>query len=159
MKMNYYPIAVNLTNRRALVVGGGSVAERKIRALLDAGAKVKVVSPVLTRGLRRLHLEGRLAWIAKKAQKANVRGAAIVISATDDAGVNRNVSRWAKGKDVPVNVVDNPRLSSFISTAFFRTPRAIVSVYTDGREPELSRDLKNYLKERWDDFLSYRRRP
>lgn len=156
--MTYYPVAVNLTYRRAVVIGGGKVAERKIEALLDAKAKIKVVSPALTARLKRLSVQDRLVWVPRKVREADMRGVDIIISATNDAGVNKRISRWAGTRKILVNVVDNPRLSSFISTAFFRAHGAIISVYTDGKNPKLSRDLKNYLKEKWDDFLSYRRK-
>jgi len=156
--MKYYPIAVKLKDQLAVVVGGGKVAERKIEALLEAKAKIKIVSPALTTRLKRLSVQRKLIWISRKALETDVIGADIIISATDDACVNKRISRWAGARKISVNVVDNPRLSSFISTAFFRAHGAIISVYTDGKNPELSRDLKDYLKEKWDDFLSYRRK-
>lgn len=156
--MKYCPVAINLTDRKAIVVGGGKIAERKIEALLDAKAKIKVVSPVLTARLKHLSVQRRLAWVSRKVRQADIRGADIIISATNDAGINKRISRWAGARKILVNVVDNPGLSSFISTAFFRAPGAIISVYTDGKNPVLSRDLKNYLKEKRDDFLSYRRK-
>ena len=68
------------------------------------------------------------------------------------------MSLWARKRSILVNVVDDPDLSDFISPAVFRSHNALVTVYSDGKNPVLSRDLKNYLKEQWNDFIAYRDR-
>ncbi|NQT46069.1 MAG: bifunctional precorrin-2 dehydrogenase/sirohydrochlorin ferrochelatase [Candidatus Omnitrophica bacterium] len=156
--LQYYPLAVKLSDGVALVVGGGKVAERKIATLRDCRARIRMVSPGATDLLRRLAKMGKIEWVRRHLRDSDVRGARIVVAATDDRDVNERVSRLARKHRVWVNVVDKPILSDFISPALFRTKKSIVTVYTDGRDPVLSRDLKNFLKERWDDFLSYRDR-
>ena len=158
MKELYYPIALRLKDKPALVVGGGQVAERKVKTLLQFGARVCVVSPDLTIALRRLSKSSRIAWFNRVVRPSDVTGRDIIIAATSDTAVNKKISRWAKRQGILVNVVDRANLSSFISPAILLTPKAIVAVYTHGRDPALSRDLKNFLKENWDVFLSYRRR-
>ena len=152
----YYPIAINLKSRQAVVIGGGLVAERKALSLLKAGAIVRLVSPTVTRKLQHLAKTKRLIWHKGKAQKRYISKAQIIIAATDDPVVNKNISQWASKGNILVNVVDRPALSNFISLAVFRKSGAIVAVYTDGKDPILSRDLKNFLKENWNEFLSYR---
>lgn len=156
--MKYYPIAVDLFGKQALVVGGGKVAERKTISLLKGRAGIRVVSPVLTPRLNRLAKSGKIAWNKRCVSKKDINGADIIIAATGNSAVNKNVSKWAKEKNVLVNVVDNSGLSDFISPAIVRQGKALIAVYTDGKDPVLSRDLKNYLKDHWDAFLSYRRR-
>jgi siroheme synthase-like protein len=156
---NYYPIALRLEGAPALVVGGGKVAERKAASLRAAGARIRIVSPKLTGGLNRLVKKGEIDWTARGVRQADIAGASIIISATDDEAVNRSVSRWARERGIPVNVVDAPALSAFISPAVFRKAGSIITVYTDGKDPVLSRDLKNFIRKRWDDFLYYRNRP
>lgn len=158
MKELYYPIALKLKGRTALVVGGGEVAERKVKTLLQFGARVRVVSPDLTPVLRRLFKFRRVIWLNRVVRPSDVNAADIIIAATSDAAVNKKISRWARGKGILVNVVDRAKLSSFISPAILRASKAVVAVYTHGRDPGLSRDLKNFLKEHWDVFLSYRNR-
>lgn len=155
--ISYYPIALNLNNRLAVVIGGGNVAEQKVEKLLEAKARIRVVSPELTLRLRRLFAQRKISWISRCARSSDLRGASIVLAATSARGANEAVRRWGRRHKALVNAVDNPELSDFISPAVLRVPKAIVTVYTDGRLPELSRDLKNYLKEHWHDFLSYRR--
>lgn len=147
-----------MEDKPAVVVGGGRVAERKARALLKTGADVSVVSPVLTKGLARHVKAGRLKWTPRPVRSNDLRSACIVIAATSDSGINKKVSAWARKRKALVNVVDAPRISSYISPALIAVKGVKVAVYTDGRDPVLSRDLKNFLKERWDVFLSYRNR-
>jgi siroheme synthase-like protein len=154
--MNYFPIAVKLKNRLTIVIGAGAVAQRKIEKLIEAGALVKVIAPSATRKIEKLAKEGVVKWIKRNVETSDIRCATLVIAATNDSKVNRRVSQWARKLRIPVNVVDKPALSNFISPALLRRKQALVAVYTDGKDPVLSRDLKNYLKENWNDFVSYR---
>jgi len=157
-KMRYYPIALDLSDIRVLVVGGGKVAEHKVKVLLKFWAQVRVVSPSLTENLKKLLRARRIKWLNRIVKASDIAGVDIVIAATYSEAVNRNISAWAKKKGLLVNVVDNAELSTFISPAVFSIDKAVVAVYTHGRDPVLSRDLKNFLKEHWDEFLSYRDR-
>ncbi|MBU0547270.1 MAG: bifunctional precorrin-2 dehydrogenase/sirohydrochlorin ferrochelatase [Candidatus Omnitrophica bacterium] len=156
--MGYYPIAVKVEGASALVIGGGKIAQRKARVLLKAGAKVTLISPKVTNVLGVLAKRTKLKWIKRKVNKNDIAKARIVIAATNDALVNKNVSSWSKKQGVLVNIVDNSSLSSFISPAVFKKSNLIVAVNSNGRDAQLSRDLKNYIKEQWGEFLSYRRR-
>jgi len=158
MNAHYYPVALNLRNKSALVIGAGEVAERKARALLEAGAKVQIVSPEATSALRGLAKQHKIRWIKRLVKRSDVLGPDIIIAATSSQQINKKVSLWAKKRKTLLNLVDQPRLSGFISPAVLHTPQATVAVYTNGRNPGLSRDLKNFLKEHWDVFLSYRNR-
>ncbi len=155
---HYYPIALNLKNKFALVVGGGEVSERKVKGLLKTGARIMVVSPQVTPVLRRLAKQRRIEWAKRPVKHSDIRGAEIVIAATSDRVVNKKVSLWAKQRGILVNVVDQSSLSDFISPAVLRAKRAVVAVYTNGKDPIFSKDLKNFLQEHWDVFLSYRHR-
>lgn len=157
--MKYYPIAVNLKNKNAVVVGGGAVAQRKVLSLLCAKARVTIVSLTATRELKNLVKDKKVAWIRHAVRESDLKGADIVVAATSDRNVNKDVRIWSRKTGALVNVVDDRLLSDFISPAVFKKGQAIIAVYTDGRQPELSRDLKDYLKERWDEFLSHRNRP
>jgi len=158
MKELYYPIALKLKGRTVLVVGGGEVAERKVKTLLRFGAQIRVVSPDLTPALLRLFKSHRITWRDRIVKASDLEGADLVIAATSDAAVNKRISVWAKRRGILANVVDRAFLSTFISPAILRTSRAVVAVYTHGVDPVLSRDLKNFLEENWDGFLSYRNR-
>lgn len=157
-KINYYPIALNLKGKVSLVIGGGKVSERKVRSLLESGARITLVSPEATCRLKHLSRSRKIKWIKRRVRSSDLKQADIIIAATSKPDVNDKVSEWAGKQNKLVNVVDRKELSSFISTAVFHNCNASISVYTHGKDPALSRDLKNFLKERWDEFLSYRSR-
>ncbi len=156
--ISYYPLALNLKDRLVVVIGGGRVAEAKIKKLLLTQAKIKVVSPVVTPGLKRLVSKRKITRVSRLARSADLRSASLVIAATSSPSVNESVSKWGRKLGVWVNVVDEPALCDFISPAVFRAAKAVVAVHTNGRDPVLSRDLKNFLKENWSVFLSHRNR-
>jgi len=156
--IKYYPIALDIDGKTALIAGGGKVAQRKIMGLLKAGARVTVISPKVTIALGRLAKRNKLVWVKRNVKKNDIAKADIVIAATNDVVTNKNISFWSKKQKTLVNIVDNPVLSTFISPAVFKNSKAIIAVNSHGRDPEFSRDLKNFLKEQWNEFLSYRRR-
>jgi len=154
----YYPIALELSKKLALVIGGGRVAERKVRALLTTGCRTRLISPTATPALKQMAKQGNIKWICRRARLRDLTGARIVIAATNDRSANEKMSSWARQLRIWINVVDKKDLSDFISPAVFHARSGTVTVYTDGKDPAFSRDLKNFLKEHWDDFLSYRNR-
>ena len=156
--MKYLPIAIKLKNKNVIVAGAGEVAERKIETLIRAGAKIHIVSPSATDKVKRLVKIKRIKWTKRKARRSDLNQAKLIIAATNDRRTNERISRWAHQEEILINVVDKPILSDFISPAIIHSKGAILAVYTDGKDPVLSRDLKNYLKEHWNDFLSYRHR-
>lgn len=158
MAIHYYPIAIKLKGKTTLVAGGGKVCERKVESLLKSGAAVRIVSPSLTARLKRLVTSGKISWRNKEIERSDLKDAEVIIAATSSEAVNEKVSGWARQQGALVNVVDQPSLSDFISPAVLRRGKAIVTVYTNGKDPVLSRDIKNFLKERWDEFISYRNR-
>lgn len=156
--MNYLPIAIKLKNKRVIVVGGGVVAERKIKTLLNAGALVLVISPEVTSKIKLLINKKAIKWKKRVVEEADINKARLIVATTDSQETNKDISQWAKRSGILVNVVDRQLISDFISPALLKKGKALVAVYTDGKDPVLSRDLKNYLKENWDDFLLFRDR-
>src|SRR5512139_419658 len=106
--MEFLPVFMNLRGRQAHVVGGGEVAERKAGLLLEAGAEVTVVSPELVPVLQKAVADGTMRHRNKRFEAADLDGAVLVIAATDDEAVNRQISQLAQARNLPVNVVDNP---------------------------------------------------
>ena len=131
--MDFLPIFLNLQNRLCAVIGGGEVASRKISLLLDAGAQVTVCSPVLCDTVRRWAEAGRVRHLNQEFQPDVLAGSVLVIAATDDAAVNRRVSETAKARGIPVNVVDQPELCSFIMPSIVDRSPLIIAVSTGGR--------------------------
>ena len=158
MSLKYFPIALAIKNKRVIVIGAGKVAERKILNFLKADACISVIAPFATSHVKKLAKENRIKWLPREVRKSDIDKALLVVSATNKAALNKHISSWARKKKIHVNVVDNPGISDYISQAILRFRKTLITVYTDAEDPRLSRDLKNYLKEKWHDFLSYRDR-
>lgn len=141
----YYPLFADLKGRRCVVIGGGPVAQRKARTLRSYGARVRVVSPTLTKGLALDARQGKVSHAARRFALSDLRGAWLVYAATDDQRTNERVFRAATGQRVFVNVVDQPRLCSFIAPAIVRRGALTLAVSTGGASPALAKRLRRDL--------------
>jgi precorrin-2 dehydrogenase/sirohydrochlorin ferrochelatase len=141
-----YPILIDLTERRCLVVGGGRVAERKVGRLLECGARVDVVTPAASAGLEALAAEGRIGLARRAARPGDVAGAFLVFAATDDPAVNRTLARSARESGALVNVADDPDACMFIVPSVFRRGDLTVAVSTGGGSPALAKRLRERLE-------------
>jgi len=144
--MDFLPIFMNIRGRRCLVVGGGDVAERKIALLRQAGAQVSLVSPELTDDLKAMADSGELEYRQGAFADSDLDGVALVIAATDEEQVNRSVSELAAQRQIPVNVVDNPELCSFIVPSIIDRTPVQIAVSTGGASPVLARLLRARLE-------------
>ena len=129
-----------------LIIGGGDVAERKTRQLLKAGARVRVISPELCEDLKLLVREAEIEHMATPFSPELISECGLVIAATDDEEVNQVVSRLCKERGIPVNVVDNPSLCSFITPSIIDRDPVIVAVSSGGASPVLARLLRARLE-------------
>ena len=154
--MDYLPIFLKLDGRPCAVIGGGEVAARKAGLLLDAGARVTVTAPALCEALAELAQQERIAHRARPFDPAALDGATLVIAATDDRAVNAEVSRLAQQRRIPVNVVDDPELCSFILPAIVDRSPVIVAFSTGGRVPVLARRLRAQLEAMLEQVLAGR---
>jgi len=144
--MKYYPVLLQTEGKKCVVVGGGCVAERKVSALLQAGAFVWVISPRVTRKIQSLAERHAIVHIPGAYKKRFLCNACLVISATNDRAVNKEVSRDANSFGIPVNVVDCAEESSFISPAVVRKGDMLIAVSTCGKAPILAKRMKDDAK-------------
>jgi uroporphyrin-III C-methyltransferase/precorrin-2 dehydrogenase/sirohydrochlorin ferrochelatase len=142
----YFAAFLDLRGRPGTVVGGGEVARAKAETLLRSGVRVTVVAPELCPRLAELTLLGALRHEARRFQPGDLVGAEIVIAATDDPSVNEAVSNAARALRVPVNVADNPALSSFIMPAVIDRAPLQIAVSTGGASPVLARRLRALIE-------------
>jgi len=133
---------LNVEGRRCVVVGGGTVALRKIEGLLDAGADVLVVSPQVCDEIRILPVR----VCVRAFDETDLQGAALAIAATDDPAVNLHVAASANELGIPVNVVDQPALCSFFVPALVRRGGLVISISTSGASPALARRIRERLE-------------
>lgn len=144
--MNFFPIFLNIKDRPCLVVGGGDVAARKVALLRRAGGRVTVVAPNLCDRLATQHQRGEINYRQRSFEPDDVTGNLIVIAATDDVGLNRHVSELATKLNIPVNVVDQPKLCSFTVPSIVDRSPLVVAVSTGGASPVLARLLRARLE-------------
>jgi precorrin-2 dehydrogenase/sirohydrochlorin ferrochelatase len=147
--MRYYPIGLDISGRRCLVIGGGEVGERKAQRLLECGARVSVVGRELTPALAGLAQGGLIDHIPGDYDKGLLEGAFLVIGATDDRVVNERIFRDARKRGVLANIVDDPERCDFILPALCRQGDLVITVATGGKSPALAKKLRQELEERY----------
>jgi precorrin-2 dehydrogenase/sirohydrochlorin ferrochelatase len=147
--MSYYPVLIHLDGKKVIVVGGGTVAERKIETLLEYGAAVQVVSRDLTPRLRKYSEEGTIGFLGQEFNEDCLEEAFMVIAATDDPPLNHQVSEKAKEKGLLVNAVDQPSDCNFIVPSILRRGDLLIAVSTSGKSPALAKRVREALEERF----------
>lgn len=143
---SYYPVFLNLQDRRCVVIGGGDVAERKVLALRECGARLTLISPAVTPTLQRLAVERSLELRRRAYQVGDLAGAWLAIAATDDTAVNQAVQREAEERGIFVNVVDVSPLCSFIAPSIVRRGEITLAISTGGVGPALARHIREKLE-------------
>src|SRR4030042_2038411 len=142
----YYPILLNIQGKKCLVAGGGKVALRKVKVLLEHGANVEIVRPVFCPELNQLAADGAIRAIQRDYNSEDLQHVFIAIAATDDAKTNERIASEARRKGVLTNVVDDPKHSDFFLPSYFERGDIIVAVSTSGRSPALARKIRSQLE-------------
>ena len=147
MVNEFFPVFLNLKDRLCIVIGGGKVAERKVENLLKVKAKIKVISPELTFKLKKLVEEGKIEWEKRKYQKGDLNSAWLVIAATNDPEVQKEIYKEAEERHIFCNVVDVPEFCSFIVPSIIKRGPLIIAISTSGVSPAIARRLRETLEE------------
>lgn len=154
----YYPIFLDLENRHCVVIGGGVIAERKVRALLSAGAFVRLISPTCTKSISCLHAKGRIELLSRRYAEGDLKGASLVFAATGSDAVNSKVREEALRLGIPLNVADNPQLCDFIVPSIVKRDPILIAISTSGVLPMLSKKLRQEIGEKLPaDYVKYAR--
>jgi len=144
--LKYYPVFWNIAGKKCVVVGGGDVAARKVTRLLDCNAKVCVVSPGLVPELEELKRNRLIDHVNDAYESKYLNGAVLVIGATDDEKINDAISKDAKEKNLPVNIVDDPQKCDFILPSLIERGDLTIACSTGGQSPALARYLREELE-------------
>ena len=144
--MDYLPLFHKLTQKKCLVVGGGSNATRKVRLLLDAHANISIIATQLTEELLELVATHKIQHLNREFAAGDTRSFYLVISASNDMPTNTLVSKDAQQNNIPVNVVDQPELCSFIFPAIIDRSPITIGISSGGVAPVLSRLLRAKLE-------------
>lgn len=147
--MSFYPVNLQINNRSCLVVGGGSVAERKVQSLLAAGASVAVLSPEITESLADMARERRITYISRCYQHGDIGGFFIVICATNNKEVNQWIADEANQAGALVNVIDAPEDGNFVVPSQIARGDLLLTVSTNGKSPALAKKIGAQLAQQY----------
>ena len=141
--MKYYPVFLDLKDKETVVVGGGRVADRKVRTLIRTGARVTIISPSLSRGLKKLRDKKQVTHIKRAYKKGDIRDAFLVVAATSSVRTNTRVARDARSL---INVIDTPSEGNFIAPSIVRRGPLTIAISTEGASPALSKSVRKELE-------------
>jgi len=144
--MNLYPIHLNLQGRRCLVVGGGTVAARKVAGLRAAGAAIVLVSPEAAPTLQTMAENGEIEWRRERYGTGHLEEVFLVMACTDHHEVNAAVTREAVERSLLVLCADDPGLGNFVSPTTIRRGDLVLTVSTGGASPTLAAVLRERLE-------------
>lgn len=144
--MRFLPVFMNIENKDCLVVGGGDIAARKLDLLLKANARVRIVARSIGSEVEALVSEGKVELVGQEYAEDLLKGCMLVIAATNDESLNRLVSEHARQRNLPVNVVDNPALCTFIMPSVIDRHPVQIAISTGGASPVLARLLRARLE-------------
>jgi precorrin-2 dehydrogenase/sirohydrochlorin ferrochelatase len=144
-----HPIFLDLGGQPVVVIGGGKVAERKVVMLLEAGARITVVSPEVSERIETLAGEGRIALWQRAYRTGDLQGCRLAYAATSDSAVNQAVRREASDSGIWLNAVDQPDLCDFITPAIVRRGDLTIAVSTNGRCPALARQIREDVEHQY----------
>jgi precorrin-2 dehydrogenase/sirohydrochlorin ferrochelatase len=145
----YYPMMMNISGRRCVVVGGGRVAERKVASLLEAGAMVVLVSPAMTPLLSSMVKSGMIEHVPRRYRKGDLKRAFLCVVATDDLRLQDRIWREARDQGVLANIVDSEEDCDFLVPSYFRRGDLVISISTSGKSPALAKRIRKDLEEQY----------
>jgi len=144
-----YPVFLNIRGKRCVVVGGGTVAERKVKGLLAEKAEVKVISPEVAPHIAEFAVRGQCTWLRKTYDAADLTGAFLVFAATDSLKIQKQVAGDAAGLGIPVNVADSPEQCTFHVPATVRRGDLTLAVSTSGKSPAVAAMVRRRLEDQY----------
>jgi uroporphyrin-III C-methyltransferase/precorrin-2 dehydrogenase/sirohydrochlorin ferrochelatase len=144
--VEFLPVCLKLTDAPVLLVGGGAVATRKARLLLRAGARLMVVAPDVTAELQALLDEHHGIWQQGRYRKTDLHGRQMVVATTSDRATNEQIYADATAQSIPINVVDNPQLCSFIFPAIVDRDPLLIAITSSGHSPVLARIVRRRIE-------------
>ncbi|MDR7238405.1 precorrin-2 dehydrogenase/sirohydrochlorin ferrochelatase family protein [Neobacillus drentensis] len=159
-----YPVTLRLVGKKVVIVGGGKVAERKVKGLLDTGAEVVVISPEATDEIQGLHREGGIVWRQRLVDPSDMADALMIFATTNNPQLNQSIKKMAEAHQL-VTIADDPGGSNFHVPAHFKRGQLSIAVSTGGASPTLASKIREQLEDQFDDsyesyleFLSSKRK-
>ncbi|MFO7559816.1 MAG: bifunctional precorrin-2 dehydrogenase/sirohydrochlorin ferrochelatase [Desulfobacterales bacterium] len=147
--MKYYPVNLNVQNRKCLVVGGGSVGTRKVQTLLECGAAVTVVSRKMSEDLKKFSAEAMLRLEERSYRSSDLENMFLVICTTSDKKLNLRINSDAEKRNMLCNVADVPEACNFILPAIVKRGDLIIAISTSGTSPAFAKKLRKDLEKQF----------
>lgn len=142
-----FPMFLKLSGRHCLVVGAGNIGERKIRSLLDCGARVRVIAPAASAAVEEAASQGTLTWLPRKLELSDLDGVFLVVAATSSLEINHAIYRAAQERGILCNVVDDPPHCDFFYPAVVRRGHFQIAISTNGLSPALAQRVRKQFEE------------
>lgn len=146
MERAYFPIFINLINKRVVVIGGGVIATRRVQTLCSFGCNIEVIAPEVSESLKNLVREEKITWHARPYQVGDVIGATIVVSATNQRIVNRKVGQECVKLSIPVSVADSKEESTFYFPGIAKEDAVVVGVSASGTDHKMAKKVTYGIK-------------
>ncbi len=147
--MRYYPVNLDIKGRKCLVVGGGAVGTRKVKTLLECGAMVTVVSPVISESLSRLLKDNEISVKKREYKSSDIDGLFLVIGASDDQDLNRRIHADADQKNMLCNIADRPEICNFILPSIVKQGDLVIGISTSGKSPAAAKYIRKELEKKF----------
>lgn len=144
--MRYYPVNLDVRDRECLVVGGGGVGERKVKTLLECGARVTVVTTLATEWIQALASEDRIDLKTRGYEPSDLEGKFLVIGATDSEEINERISKDAARQGLLCNIADRPAACSFVLPAIVRQGDLLIAISTSNKSPAVAKRIRQSLE-------------
>ncbi|KAF0189562.1 MAG: precorrin-2 [Desulfobulbaceae bacterium] len=144
--MALYPINLNISGKLCVIIGAGTVAARKINALLCCAPRIRVVSPELSAGVQQHYDKHKLEWIPRPYQHGDLQGATLAFALTDCPAIQEQINTEALELGIPVNIGDNPQACTFQTAATVRQGDLLISISTGGGSPALAATIRKELE-------------
>jgi len=147
--MRYYPVNLDIQNRSCLVVGGGSVGTRKVTTLLNCSAQITVVSPEATARLVEMAASGSIELKKRAFRPSDLDGMFLVVGATDNEDLNREIHKGAERLGLLCNIADRPEACNFILPSIVNRGDLIIAISTSGKSPAFAKKLRKELEKKF----------
>ena len=152
MERPYFPMFIDIADKKILVAGGGTIALRRIRTLLKFGADIHVIAPDLCEELTQLEEEGKITAEHREYRAGDIDDSQIVLAATDDHEVNRKIWEECRAAGIIVNVADDKKLCDFYFPSVVMTDEAVIGINSGGADPSITKKIRRKIEKM---FISY----
>lgn len=152
MEKKYFPVFMDLSEKKIVVIGGGTIASRRVNTLLSFTESVTVAAPMLSPALQALFQQGRIIWLESEYEKKQIQNADIVIAATNRQEINRQIRRDCRlieaqtGRRILVNVIDEKALCDFYFPSIVQTQEVVIGINSGGTSPGTSKRIRQKIE-------------